>query len=164
MKKNYKLKKTISMKQFISEFGENFSKKVKERLLELEVRCVLTRREDTNRLDIKHVEHLQYDSYCESENSSDKCKKEYVYGQFLVFEGVLYFSGKCSESADVMQAPIVSLIYNSLNNEEEIFETGDRAKKIDDSNIDYVIDTMLTVFPEVSQAYLDIISRYRAIK
>jgi hypothetical protein len=161
MKKNYKMKKTISMKQFISEFGGDFSDHLKERLLELEVGCVLTRREDSNKLDIKHVEHLQYDCSGNSEDATGKCKKEFTYGQFLVFDEELYFSDKCIESDEVMQAPIVDTIYSSLESKEEIFDTGDKAKKIDDSNIDYVINTILTVFPKASQSYLDIISRYR---
>ena len=61
MKKNYKMKKTISLKMFIAEFGENFSDHMKKRLLELEVRCVLTRKEDSNKLDLKHVEHTQHE-------------------------------------------------------------------------------------------------------
>ena len=44
MKKNYKMKKTISMKMFVSELGENFSDHMKEKLLELDIRCVLTRK------------------------------------------------------------------------------------------------------------------------
>ncbi len=47
------------MKGFISEFGEIFLKNEK-RLLELEIRTVLTRKEHRNKLDIKHVEHTKY--------------------------------------------------------------------------------------------------------
>ncbi|MCY6484167.1 hypothetical protein OW763_07340 [Clostridium aestuarii] len=150
MKKNYKMKKTISVKRFISDLGEEFSENMKKRLLELEVRCVLTRKEDKCKLDLKHVEHTQYED-------GSKAPKEYVYGQFIVNEGILYFSDRCTESDKVMQSPIVSDIYASLNNEDMISDEECNAKKIDDSNIDYVIDTILTVCPEVSQKYLDIV-------
>jgi hypothetical protein len=44
VKKIYNMKRTISVKRFIIELGENFSEHVKKRLLDLEVRCVLTQR------------------------------------------------------------------------------------------------------------------------
>jgi len=147
-KRNYNMKKTISMKKFIAELGENFSDHMKKRLLELEVRCVLTRKEESNILDIKHVEHLQHDN------------KEYVYGQFLVVEGVLYFSESYFENDDVMLSPVVSTIYDTLDSETATIEEGPTGKKIDDNNIDYVIDQILSVCPPVSQAYLDIMSKY----
>lgn len=156
MKKNYRIQKTISMKRFISELGEDFSEHMKDRLLELEVRCVLTRKEDNYRLDIKHVEHTKYDCTCDSEHGLTPCKKEYVYGQFIVIEGVLYFSENCTESDGVMQSPIVNTIYSSLSDENMICDEGINEKKVDDSNIDYVIDSILTVCPEVSQRYKDI--------
>jgi hypothetical protein len=148
LKKNYNMKKTISMKKFIAELGENFSDHMKKRLLELEVRCVLTRKEENNILDIKHVEHIQHN------------KKEYVFGQFIVVEGVLHFSENHMEGNDVTPSPIVSTIYNSLNSESMIFEDGTTGKIVDDSNIDYILDEILSVCPPVSQSYLDIMSKY----
>lgn len=153
MKRVYKVKKTISIKRFLTEFGEEFSEHIKERLLDLEVRCVLTRKEQNNRLDIKHVEHTKYD--CETKSNS---KKEYDYGQFLVIEGILYYSEGCTENADVMQSPVVNEIFNSLNTEDMVCDSDINAKKVDDSNIDYVIDTILKVCPEVSQKYLNIVN------
>ncbi|MBI6872022.1 hypothetical protein [Clostridium aciditolerans] len=155
MKKNYKMKKTISMKMFINEFGESFSKHMKKRLLELEVRCVLTRKEDSYRLDIKHVEHTQY--AFDNDHNNSTSQKEYVYGQLIVMDGALYYSESCIENDTVMQSPIVAVIYDDLDSEGMILDNDNRAKKIDDNNIDYVIDTMLTVFPDVSQSYLNII-------
>lgn len=159
-KKKRKIKKVISMKQFISGFGVNFSEHMKKRLLELEVRCVLTRGEDENRVDLKHVEHTQYNCPDNFEADSGLNQKEYVYGQFVVDDDKLYFSEKCVEGDEVMQAPIVDVIYSSLNSENIVFEDGIRAKKVDDTNIDYIVDTILTVFPQVSDAYIDIISKY----
>lgn len=151
MKKDYKMKKTISIKHFISEFGETFSDHMKKRLLELEVRCVLTRtREESYKLDLKHVEHTRH--ICD-----DSHNKEYVYAQFIVNEEALYFSEVCVENDDVVESPIVKEIYNSLNNENIIYDGDNRAKKIDDSNIDYVVDSILSVCPEVSKSYLDIV-------
>lgn len=158
MKKNYRIKKTISMKQFISEFGESFSHHMKKRLMDLEVRCVLTRKEDYFRFDLKHVEHIQHGF--DMENGLGTGHKEYAYGQLSVIDGILYFSEKCCENADVMEAPIVRDIYESINSEGMINETGINAKKVDDSNIDYIIDSILTVCPQVSQAYMDIMSKY----
>ncbi|NMM63850.1 hypothetical protein HBE96_14425 [Clostridium sp. P21] len=151
MRKNYKIKKTISVKHFISEFGENFSEHMKERLLDLEVRCVLTRKEEENILDIKHVEHTKYDC------PSGKGSKEYAYGEFTVIDGTLYFSEKCLENDDVMQSPITDVIYNSLSSTDMISDENNSLKKVDDSNIDSVIDSILSVCPDVSQRYLDIV-------
>ena len=157
VKKNYRIKKTISIKQFISEMGENFSEHMKEKLLSLEVRCVLTRKEDNYRLDLKHVEHTQHAFDCDCEDGLSKRQKEYVYGQFIVIEGSLYFSENCTESADIIESPIVSDIYNSLSSDDMVVHEGSNAKKINDSNIDYVIDNILTVCPEVTQQYLDVV-------
>lgn len=159
-KKRRKIKKVISMKQFIAEFGENFSEHIKQRLLELEVRCVLTRGKDENRVDLKHVEHTHYKCPQNSEANSTLSQKEYAYGQFIVDDDKLYFSERCTEGDEVMQSPIIEVIYASLNSESIVFNDGIRAKKIDDSNIDYIVDTILTVFPQVSDAYIAIISRY----
>lgn len=156
MKKNYRMQKTISMKRFISELGENFSDDIKDRLLDLEVRTVLTREEDYNILDIKHVEHTKYDCPSSLGNSSAKHQKEYNYGQFIVVDGVLYFSEKCVENDEVMQSPMVNTIYDSLNTDSIITDSGISAKKVDDGNIGYVIDTILKACPEVSQEYRDI--------
>lgn len=154
-KKNYKMKKTISMKMFISEFGKDFSEHMKKRLMELDVRCVLTRKEYENVLDFKHVEHTMFD--CTQDSTLEPCQKEYTYGELIVVEDILYFSEKCIENDKIMQSSIVNEIYNSLDSEDAIIFNETNAKKIDDTNIDYVIDTMLTVYPEVSQKYKDII-------
>jgi hypothetical protein len=150
------MKKTISLKMFIAELGESFSEHMKKRLLELEVRCVLTRRQE-NILDLKHVEHTQYSCDLNSEDDSSAEEKEYVYGQFIVIDDVLYFSDKCVENNSVMQSPIVNTIFNSLSSEVMVFDEDIKGKKIDDGNIDYVIDSILSVCPEVSQSYIDIV-------
>jgi hypothetical protein len=156
MKKNYNVKKTISIKQFISEFGENISSHVKSRLQELEVRSVLTRNSTTiNILDIKHVEHTLYN--CTSEDSSET-QKEYSFGQFIVKDSLLYFSESCVQSDQVMTSPIVAEIYKNLSSEDSIIEEDCCGKKVTDTNIDYIIDSILTVCPEVSQRYLDIVA------
>ncbi|EJP6471106.1 hypothetical protein K8O96_03400 [Clostridium sporogenes] len=154
MKKNYNMKKTIAMKGFISEFGEVLSEKMKKRLLELEIRTVLTRKEDRNKLDIKHVEHTKYP--CENLDIKN-IEKEYTYGQFVLTDENLYFSKDCIENEKVMKLPIVDEIYNSLDGEDMLIDEDTTAKKIDDTNIDYVIDTLLTACPEVSQRYLKIV-------
>lgn len=158
MRRNYRMKKTISIKQFISEFGENFSEHTKKRLLELEVPSVLTRKQTSYILDLKHVEHTKYD--CTLENNS-VAQKEYVYGQFIVIDDILYFSKDCVEDDKVMKSPIVDKIYNSLDEKDMLYKDKDDndiiAKKVDDSNIDFIIDTIFTVFPQVSQRYLDIV-------
>ena len=154
MKKNYNIKKTISMKQFVLEFGNAFPNHMKNRLLELEVGSVLIRKEETYRLNLKHVEHIKYDS---SLQDSGKGMKENVYGQFIVIEEILYYAQSCTESKEVMQAPVVTKIYNGLSDEGMISVEGLNAKKIDDSNIDFVMDSILAVFPEVSKEYLNIV-------
>ena len=158
MKRVYRMRKTISMKQFLTEFGGNFSKHMKQRLLELGERCVLTRKDESFILDVKHVEHTKYD--CNSDNGTEAIQKEYAFAQFVVQEGPLYFSESCLENDDIMQSPIVSVIYDSLNSEKLVLEDGVSAKKVDDDNIDYVIDNILTVCPEVSPEHLAIVSRY----
>ncbi|QBD84141.1 hypothetical protein EQG73_01995 [Clostridium tetani] len=154
-RKNFKMKKTITMKRFIADLGENFSEKIKERLLELEIRTVLTRKEVENILDIKHVEHTKYDCPNTPKKSSTKSEKEFSYGRFIVINGDLYFAESCIENDTIMQCPVVDTIFNSLTSQQTVYEDIS-AKKIDDSNIDYIIDTLLTACPEVSQRYIDI--------
>lgn len=160
MKKAYRVKRTISMKQFISEFGENFSKHMKQRLLELGTRCVLIRTEESYRLDLKHVEHIMYSGDDNALEDPSLCKKEYLYGQFIVNEGIIYFSEACSENADTMQAPVVSAVYNALDKESTVVGGRFSAKEINDENIDFMIDSILAVCPEVSAAHLAIIAKY----
>lgn len=155
MKKNYNMKKTISMKGFISEFGQNFSEHMKKRLLDLEIRTVLTRKDYSNKLDIKHVEHTKYP--CNDNSSLTNCEKEYAYGQLVIIDDQLYFADECVENEKVMQSPIVNTIYNSLDEKDMIITEDTTAKKIDDTNIDYLIDTLLTTCPEVSKRYLQIV-------
>ena len=152
---HYTKKRSISMMQFILEFGMNFSEHMKKRLMELESRSFLIRKDAINRFDLKHVEHIEYEHDCGMDRT---VLKEYVYGQFEVNEDVLYFSQSCEETAKVMQAPIVSKIYNSLESDGAIFSDGRNLKRIGDNNIDYVVDSTLSVCPKVSQKYLDIIN------
>ncbi|MDP4090293.1 MAG: hypothetical protein Q8930_13605 [Bacillota bacterium] len=149
---HYTKKRSISMEQFIQEFGTNFSEHMKKRLMELESRSYLVRKEVSNRFDLKHVEHIEYE--CGQENT---VLKEYIYGQFEVDKDILYFSESCEESTKSMQAPIVSTIYDSLNCEGVIFSNGRNLKIVGDNNIDYVVDSTLSACPQVSQRYLDII-------
>ena len=160
MKKHHRLKKTISIKQFIAEFGEGFSKHMKLRLLELGSRCILTRKDNTYTLDLKHIEHTKYDCASECGENLEVCQKEYAYGQLIVNEGILYFSQDCLENDEVMIVPAVSEIYKSLSSEDMYLEEGVEAKKVDDTNIDYVVDGLLKVCPEVSAEHLAIISKY----
>ena len=150
----YKLKKTISMKKFISEFGDTFSPHVKARLLELEMRSVLTRKEDMNILDLKHVEHTKYKKDGDVASSAGK---EYAFGRFIAVDGDLYFSKNSTESDSIMQADKVTALYDSLENKEVILEEEFTGKKIDDTNVDSFVDGMLSFFPEVSAKYAKIL-------
>ncbi len=160
MKKNHRIKRTISAKQFITEFGEDFSKHMKQRLLELGTRCVFTRGDEKYLLDLKHIEHIKYDCGNDSQDGKEKCQKEPVYGQLLVNEGTLYFSGKCLENSSYMQVPVVNEIYDGLNSNDILTEKDVQAKKLDDTNIDYVIDNILEVCPKVSPEHLAILAKY----
>jgi hypothetical protein len=61
------------------------------------------------------------------------------------------------ENKDFIQAPGISKIYESLENDSMIVDNGKNLKKLDDSNIDFVVDSILDVCPEVSQKYIDIV-------
>lgn len=156
-KTNHARKSAVSIKMFIKEFGEDFSEHVKERLMDLEIRCFLTRKEIAYRFDLKHVELLQYEIASDVVEPSAPCTKEYAYGQFVVLDGKLYFSERCLENKDIMQSPMVSNIYNALNSEGIIVNEGSNLKSLDDNNIDFVVDSILSSCPEVSQSYLDIL-------
>jgi hypothetical protein len=159
MKKNYKMKRTISMKQFIVEFGEGLSKHMKQRLLELGERCILNRRDESHILDLRHVEHIKYECSCSSEDEESVIKKEYAFGQFVVQEGLLYFSQSSVENDDIMQNSTIQGIYDSLDTEEiEIDEI--KVKAVNDSNIDFIIDGILKVCPPVSAEHMAIIAKY----
>lgn len=138
---------------FIEEFGEKFSEHIKTRLMELDVRTLLTRSDKYNVLDIKHVEHIKHKIV----DSLKECEKEYVYGQLVVVEGNLYFSKDCIENDEIIKAHVVDEIYNTLSEKDMLCEEGKNLKVIDDTNIDYVIDTMLKVCPQVSKEYISII-------
>jgi hypothetical protein len=154
----YRKNSPMALKQFISEFGANFTEYMKDKLMELESRSFLTRKDVRSRFDLKHVEHIQYECDCDSQDYSQMPKKEYSYGQFEVIDDILYFSEICLESNQVQQSQMVSTIYNSLNGEGTIFNDGRNLKKVDDKNIDFVVDSILLNCPQVSQSYLDIIN------
>lgn len=160
MKKIYRVKKTVSVKQFIAELGGELSAHIKKRLLELGERCVLTRRDESYILDLRHIEHTKYD--CGSKEGTDTNQKEYAFGQFIVHDGRLYFSKYCLENEDIMQSEIVDSIYDYLEGEElELELEGNiKGKLVTENNIDYIADKILTVCPEISPEHLAIISRY----
>lgn len=157
LRANSARKSTVSVKMFIKEFGEDFPKHVKERLMDLESRCFLTRKEIDYRFDLKHVEHLQYETASDTENPSAPNSKEYAYGQFAVVDGKLYFSESCIETDQIMQSPMVSSIYNALDSEGIISDEGRDLKRINDNNIDFIVDSILSSCPQVSQSYMDIV-------
>jgi len=158
LKKMYKMKKTVSVKQFITELKGEFSGHIRQRLLELGERCVLTRRDESYILDLRHIEHTKYN--CSPGGGTAANQKEYAFGQFIAYENQLYFSKCCLENEDIMQSEIVSSIYDSLKGEELELEENVRGKLIDDDNIDYIADEIFTVCPEMSPEHLAIISRY----
>lgn len=163
VKKNYKMKKTISMKQFITELGAEFSTPVKERLLELGERCLLNRRDESHILDLRHIEHLKYECCGSEKEKSQGRTKEYAYGQLIVKDKVLHFSKSCVENEDIMQIPLVGEIYTGLAGEEVLVDDCINAKKLDDTNIDYVVDRILGVCPAVSPEHMAIIAKYSAM-
>lgn len=159
MRKNYRMKRTISVKMFISELGQNLSEYIKNRLMDLEVRCVLTRKEKTYILDIKHVQHIKYP--CTTENSDKVTEKEYVYGSFIVNDDDFYFCKNFISTENATMPDKIINIYDSLEAEEVSIELEEEdliGKKIDDTNIDFIIDGILEVCPQVSQKYLDIVN------
>jgi hypothetical protein len=149
------------MKQFISEFAENMSEHVKQRLLELGERCILTRKDEEFILDLKHVEHNKYSSTGVLQDKMALKGKEYVYGEFIMHDGNMYFSEKCMENDNIVETPAVKTIYASLCSEDMILEDGINGKIVNDENIDFIVDSILKVCPKVSDEYLKIISRYK---
>lgn len=163
MKRNYKMKRTISMKQFLTEFGEGMSKHMKQRLLEIGDRCLLNRRDDSYILDLRHIEHTKYECVCGNGEDATSSKKEYAFGQLIIQDGALYFSRSCVENDDIMQISVVDDIYSSLATDEIIVDETIKAKRIDDTNIDFVADSILKVCPAVSAEHLAIIAKYCAV-
>jgi hypothetical protein len=160
LKKKYNVKKTISMKMFISEFGEAFTSHTKLKLLEIGKRCVLSRKEIDYCFDIKHVEHIKHE--CSNiDNPSEIKFKEYTFGQLLVSEEFLYFSTEFIEGADTIQYPTISNIYNAMEAPEECIDGNINAKRLQDSNVNYVIDKLLEICPPLSAEYMKIIGRYK---
>lgn len=153
MRINNRRKKRISIKMFIEEFGENFSEHIKTRLMELDVRTLLTRKDKYNVLDIKHVEHTKH----EVVSGSEAYKKEYVYGELVAFEGNIYFCNDCIENDEIVKADIVDKIYDSLSEDNMVYDEDKKLKALNDDNIDYVVDSILKVCPEVSQKYISIV-------
>lgn len=160
LKKKYNMKKTISMRMFISEFDEAFTSHMKLRLLEIGKRCVLTRKEIDYCFDLKHVEHTKHD--LDETNGDLMIKpKEYTYGQLLVNEGVPYFSDEHTDGEEIIQYPTISNIYNEMDGQVEFFDEDIRAKRLQDSNIDYLVDNLLEIYPPLSPEYMKIISKYK---
>lgn len=154
---NNRRKTAISISTFISELGENFTDHIDKRLMELSSRCFLMRKESRYRVDLRHVEHLKYDCDCIFKGQNVKRQKEYSYGEFQVIEGELYFSDECVETSEITKSPQVSAIYDSLDSEGMITEETRNLKRVNDNNIDYIVDSIMEVCPETSQAYREIV-------
>jgi len=149
----YNVAKTISMKKFITEFGGSFTPLIKENLLKLEMRSVLTRVENMNVLNIKHVEHLKHTST----QGSGHSEKEYIFGQLVSLEGNLYFSNSFSENEKSEKSKCVDAVYDSIDRPEQLLDSGNSVKILDDENIVLFIDGLLNCIPDVSERYLKIL-------
>ena len=160
MIKKHNMKKTISIAMFISEFGDAFTSHMKLKLLEIGKSCVLIRRETGYSFDLKHVEHKK-EQIENSDGTSNLKLREYTYGQLLVHEEILYFSMGHKNGEDEVQFPTISEIYGDLNVPVEFLEDDIEAKRIEDSNVDYLVDHLNAIYPELSPEYLKIIGRYR---
>ncbi|MHC1719657.1 MAG: hypothetical protein AB9844_03015 [Clostridiaceae bacterium] len=148
--------KTISMKKFISEFGLFFSGHMTEKLMNLELRTVLTRAENINVFIIKHVEHTKYPCL---RNTDNVLEKEFVFGQLVVIEDSLYFTKDFEVSESCMKCDSIDEVYNSLGKIEHILSTGEKVKKVDDGNIDAFVAGLINCIPEVSDRYLQILKK-----
>ncbi|MBP1744992.1 MAG: hypothetical protein H6Q58_1970 [Firmicutes bacterium] len=149
----YNFAKTISMKKFIAEFGGSYTPLIKENLLKLELRSVLTRVENMNVLNIKHVEHAKHTST----DVSGTSEKEYIFGQLVSLEGKLYFSTACSENEKSEKCHCIDAVYDSIDRPEQLLDSGTSVKAIDDENVEQFIGGMLNCIPDVSERYLKIL-------
>lgn len=148
------------MKMFISEFGEAFTSHMKLRLLEIGKRCILTRKEIDYCFDLKHVEHIKHD--CGKTDSDSNIKyKEYTYGQLLANDETLYFSDEYIDGEELIQFPTIGDIYSAMDVQVEFFNGNIKAKKLQDSNIDYLVGNLLEICPPLSSEYLKIIGKYQ---
>lgn len=145
--------KTISMKKFISEVGKDFTPLVKENLLKLELRCVLTRVDHINVLNIKHVEHSKHTST----DTTGTSEKEFIFGQLITIEGNLYFSNTCNENEKSEKCDCIDSVFDSIERTELLLDSGAKIKIIDDENVAQFIASMLGCIPDVSERYLKIL-------
>lgn len=145
---------------FISEFGEAFTSHMKSKLLDIGKSCVLIRKETGDSFDLKHVEHIKH-KFNDTDGASNIKLKEYTYGQLIVNEDVLYFSDVHNNGDDAIQFPTISDIYKELDVAAEFLEDSIEAKRIEDSNIDYLVDNLSAIYPTLSPEYLKIIGKYR---
>ena len=63
------------------------------------------------------------------------------------------------ENESIVQIKNVNDIYDALNSEEAVIDEIN-VKRIDDSNIDFVIDSILRVCPAMSEEHMAIIAKY----
>lgn len=145
--------KTISMKKFISEFGKDFTPLIKENLLKLELRCVLTRVDNINVLNIKHVEHSKHSST----DNTGTSEKEFIFGQLITLEGNLYFSSTCNENEKSEKCNCIDSVFDSIERTELMLDSGAKIKIIDDEDVAQFITGMLGCIPDVSERYLKIL-------
>jgi hypothetical protein len=141
------------MKKFISEFGGSYSALIKESLLKLEMRCVLTRNENLNVLNIKHVEHSKHTC----SNASDTSEKEYIFGQLISLEGKLYFSKFCDSNEKAEKCDCIDAVYDTIDRPELLLDSESTVKILDDENVDQFVTAMLKCIPDVSERYKKIL-------
>lgn len=148
------------MSMFISEFGEAFTSHTKQKLMEIRNSCILIRKAPGDSFDIKHVEHTKH-ILDNADGTSNMKPREYTFGQLLINEDLLYFSKECEETEDAIQHPAISDIYSNMDTKPEVLEDNIEGKRIEDSNVDYLVDHLTELYPPLSEEYLKIIGKYK---
>lgn len=166
-----------TMNNLITKFKPNISPRVKEKLLELDKKGILQKEGSDNKLYIHSKDARMKlnppDSGCDSMH-------EFVYGHIMFIKQCVCLSGRCSLNLEVLDHPGYSQIYKLIDNKLSMnmskleskkeknnykkdfyIKDSDRfAIKINDENVDEIIDSINALLPELSEDYLKMIRKY----
>ena len=133
----------MSVGSFINQFGGSLTPFTKQELLRLDGKCILSPHKHKNRVNIELLHHNKFPATKNSGLEVIPCEKEIALGHFISHKSLFYYSKRATTNGTVMQDDVtIDTIYNSMHS-EQIHDIDRDAKLIDDSNVTFLVDTLL---------------------
>lgn len=135
----------LSIREFMDKFEMDDS--VANELKRLDGHIVLSSGEYDYRFNLLDPRHSKHEALIKKKNIGDGLKfynKEWAFGHLIYHNGAVFFSETPTVNRDVEKHRIAKHIYDNLRT-DEIFDNDRWAKRIDPSNVKFVVDQLLAL-------------------